>query len=338
MISSISRLEWGEYNGENVYLYKISQPNGSFVEVTNFGARIVSICVPDRYGKIQNVVLGFDSLQAYLQDTCYLGATLGRVANRIRDGKFFLNGEEYILEQNDGPNSNHSGSSGLHNQVFECEMKSGNLRLSYDSIAGQGGFPGTVNVVVSYDFSCENVLSVRYEGNSDSATPLDMSNHTYFNLSGQSSKILDHHLSIPSVNTLEMGPDYIPTGKINYKARHVFYGQQINAVLNQNAIKGLNSYYVFSNKLDKHPILLSHYPSGRFLEITTSSPGVMLYTGDYLTTTSKGHFGEFYAPYNGLCLECHSYPNSVNLPEFPSIILDSQRRYNEYVVMKFYCL
>jgi aldose 1-epimerase len=322
MSSSISRKSWGNYKNKDIYLFRIENENGAFVELTNYGATVVSIVVPDKNNWLGNVILGFPELQGYLDDTCYLGSTVGRFANRIGGASFNLDGVDYILEANDHGNSNHSASTGFNSKVFDYIIDDDLLIFRILSEDGEGGYPGNLTLEVCYQWTLDNTLLITYTAVTDQKTVVNITNHCYFNLSVTGHNSLNHRLTINAESMLEASADYIPTGRII----------KTNATQLKD-LKAINTCYILNEQ--GAAAMLTDPNSGRKLEISTSYPGLMLYTGDYLESQYNGHSGKPYKPLDGLCLECQYYPDSPNHSNFPSTILEPDHLYQESITYKF---
>lgn len=314
---------------------------GAYIEVSNYGATLISIFVPDKEDKLENVILGFPQLQGYINDQGYLGSTVGRFANRIGKATFNLDGKKIELEQNDGTNSNHSGSAGFHKKVFSCQINGDVLIFSLLSADGEGGFPGNLKVEVHYQWNDENELKIDYFGLTDLNTVFNLTNHSYFDLSSGRSRIFDHHLSIFSDQIVQAGADYIPTGEIvAADEANTFIDTRLEDKITQTkgSIKGWNICYVLDADRQKSGLpaaLLVDPISGRRLSLHTSYPGLILYTGDYLNTTDPGHNGNLYKPFDGMCLEAQFFPDSPNHPTFPPAKLYAGEIAHHYILFKF---
>jgi aldose 1-epimerase len=331
---------WGEYTGQPVYLFKLENASGAYVELTNYGATLVSAVVPDAYGLYGNVVLGFSSLQAYIDDKCYIGSTIGRYANRIGGAKFVLDDTTYFLENNDGPNTNHGGSSGFNSNVFSSVLINDSVSFSLQSKDGDGGYPGNLDLTVNYRFTDLNELIITYHALTDKKTVANFTNHAYFNLSNDGGKIFDHSLTVSADQVLESGAEYIPTGLIKPTGDMTLANTPIRArmVVKKDAITGLNDCYILheqSNTPYKPAAQLIEKISGRKLEVFTSYPAIMVYTADYLQSKHPGHHLQPYGAFDGLCLECQYYPDSPNHPHFPTTVLDAGAIYQETIIYKF---
>ncbi|WPP49221.1 aldose epimerase family protein [Catalinimonas niigatensis] len=337
MKERITTQRWGKHQEKEVYLFRIENTDGTFVELTNYGASMVSIHVPDRKGELGNVVLGFPSLEGYVQDRSYVGATIGRFANRIKGAEFTLDGKRYVLEDNDHGNSNHGGTSGFHAKVFDFEVGEDQLTFHLHSPNGEGGYPGNLRLSVSYSWNEHHEMYIHYTAHTDQKTITNFTNHAYFNLSSEAQSILDHELNIEAQEMLEMGADFIPTGKIIPVAHIDFSQDKIRSKMTfrNDTVKGLNSCYVLDRKTEKPDAILMDASSGRKMEVFTSYPGMLLYTGDYLFSQVPGHHSKNYKAFDGLCLECQYYPDSPHHPHFPSSILEVGQLYDEFIKLRF---
>lgn len=327
MSTTITHKAWGTAHNQEVFLFRLENSVGAFVELTNYGATLVSIHVPDKNGWLDNVIIGFPTLAGYMDDTSYIGSTIGRYANRVSNAQFNLDGITYRLEANDGENANHSASSGFNSKVFGFEINDDELVFVLHSNDGEGGYPGNLNLRVTFKWSDDNELSIHYKAVSDKDTFANFTNHAYFNLSNGDLTIADHQLDISAKNIAAAGADYIPTGEI-IPAEPI--------VLDIN--KGINSYHILDeDKLtaNNYAARLTEASSGRTLTVTTSYPGVFLYTGDYLNSKHLNVDNRYCQAFEGLCLECQHYPDAMNRPEFPSALLKKHEVYSEYINLKF---
>jgi aldose 1-epimerase len=339
--NKISKTPWGNADGREVFLFKIANRKGEFIEVSNYGATLVSVFVRDREGRTENVILGFPVLQSYISDQHYMGSTVGRFANRIGNATFNLDGKKIELEQNDGPNSNHSGSAGFNKKVFDYEIKEDTLIFSVLSPDGEGGFPGNLKVEIHYRWSEERELEIDYYGQTDQHTVFNLTNHSYFDLSSGKRRMVDHHLSVFSDQIVEAGADYIPTGELVAAGEaYTFKNTLIEDRLQQpdGSLKGLNICYVLDAERQKSGLpaaSLFDPHSGRSLTLYTSYPGLMLYTGDYLHTNDPGFNRKPYRAFDGMCLEAQFFPDSPNHPSFPSAELRAGELAHHYIIFKF---
>lgn len=337
-MSKISYKVWGAVDAKEVYLFRIENSGGAYAEFTNYGATIVSVNVPDKDGKIGNVILGFPALEGYLADTCYIGATIGRFANRIDQAKFVLDNKTYYLHNNDNGNANHSGKSGFNFKVFGFSIDDDVLAFHLLSPDGDGGFPGELHLKVSYEFTYDNRLLISYHAVTNKKSIANFTNHAYFNLNAGKGDIVNHKLIIAADTVLKANAAHIPTGLIAPAAHLSFNGQQVKEKFTKmnGEVAGLNIYYILNKHNKVEPAcILTDDESGRVMEVCTSYPGVMLYTGDYLHSTHTGNGGKVYKPFDGLCLECQYYPDSPNHSHFPSTELNPGETYQHNIQLKF---
>jgi aldose 1-epimerase len=341
MTSKITCKNWGYHEGKAVLLFRIENLNGAYIELTNYGACIVAGVVPDHNNQLGHVILGLDSLGGYLVDQCYLGSTIGRFANRIGKAAFELGGKQYFLDANDNGNSNHSGHDGYNSKVFDYQIYDDKIRFTLQSADGEGGYPGNVELTVTYQWTDSNQLKINYDAMSDQLTIANFTNHAYFNLSGQESSISDHQLTIYASRVLQTDENYIPTGKILPAGTKSFSSERIGDQIKQNDNEqGFNDYYILNERKDNNntvslAAVLDQEGSGRRLNVYTSYPGLMFYTGDFLNSPSPGHLNKLYKPFDGLCLECQSYPDAPNHSSFPSATFKPGELYPEKIIYEF---
>lgn len=343
---NISQTTIGSIEGKEVYLFTISHPLGAQIQLLNYGATWTSALIPDKSGKLADVLLGYNDLNGYLSDTNYMGNTIGRFANRISRASFTINGQTYFLDQNEGDNTNHGGFLGMNNQVFESEVAGDKVVFSLKSPDGQGGFPGNVLMKVSYSFSDDLMVNINYWAITDKDTYLNLTNHAYFNLAGSGS-ILKHQLQISSSEMLETNENFIPTGKLIPVNGTEFdftslrsIGEEMN-VKSQQLIwnRGYNHCY----PIPKTPEGVSSQPavtlidplSGRILQLFTTLPSVLVYSAGYLNSNLPGKSGVCYKPCDGICLEAQFYPDSPNQALFPSCLLGKNQVYNQSIEFHF---
>lgn len=341
--TKISKKPFGTLNdGRNADLYILTNANDMEVHITNYGGIVTAIKTPDKDGNIENVVLGFDSLKKYLGDDPYLGAIVGRYANRIADGTFTLDGKKYTLAKNNGDNHLHGGIKGFDSVLWDAEMMDdGSLKLSYLSEDGEEGYPGNLDVRVTYSLTDDNGLHIEYEATTNQATPVNLTNHSYFNLSGNpEATILDHQLKINADRYTPVNDELIPTGEIQpvegtpfdftefhrvgARIDQVEGGYDHNYVLNQAASDSLF-----------HAATLYSPESGREMKVLTIEPGIQFYSGNFLDGSLKGPDGTPFVQHAALCLETQHFPNSPNEPEFPSTILRPDEKYHTVTVYQF---
>ena len=348
----MTRRPWGEFDGKEVELFRLESRSGASVEISELGGAIVSLTATDRDGEFADVVLGFNDLESYVADTNpYFGAIVGRYANRIAGGRFTLDGETYNLPQNDGQNSLHGGVRGLTRVVWDGEpILTGHGRgvaLRYRSPDGEEGYPGNVDFEVRYVLGV-NDLRIEAEAVSDKATVVNLSFHSYFNLKGEGEgDILDHELSLPSLAYTPVGADLIPTGEIvSVQGTPMNFvpltrvGDRIDDDFEQLRFGGgYDHNWVVQESgtavAEPEPVARLHEPeSGRLLLVTSTAPGLQLYTGNFLDGTLVGKSGRPYVHRGGLCLETQHFPDSPNQPGFPSTVLrpgETYRQVTEYV-------
>ncbi len=336
----ISQHEWGEYFGCKVYLFRLENASGAYVQLTNYGATLVSIVVPDKGGNFDNVVLSYPSLADYIADECYLGATVGRFANRIGGASFTLDGTIYHLDANDGDNSNHSGSAGFNSRVFDSQITEEGVSFNLQSKDGDGGFPGNLSLTVTYNWTDDNELKITYRATSDKKTVANFTNHVYFNLAAKGDGIFDHTLKVYAGEVLDVDAAYIPTGLIKPAGDKALNGEPLRSkmMVDDKVITGINNCYLLQDNGPRSlqpAAALADNASGRKLEVFTTYPSLMLYTGDYLHSEGNGSFNRPYKPFDGLCLECQHYPDSPNHAHFPSTVLKPGEEYHETIVYKF---
>jgi aldose 1-epimerase len=347
----IERKAWGETSdGQAVELFTLSREGAPTVRVTSYGAYIVSILAPDRDGKMADVVLGYRDLAGYLGDTNFLGAVVGRYANRIARGEFSLGGKRYTLARNNAPNHLHGGPKGFHTKVWAPRIVSGPegdaLELAITSPDGEEGYPGTLTATVVYSLDADGGLKLAYSATTDAETVLNLTNHAYFNLAGEGSgDILGHELQIEADSFTAVDETLIPTGEIRPVAgtpldfrEPVAIGARIDDAFPQlQAGGGYDNNYVVRGEPGELRLAARVFEpgSGRVLEVLTTQPGVQLYSGNFLDGTVVGKSGRPYGKRSGFCLETQHFPDSPNHPEFPSVVLAPGERYSETTVYRF---
>jgi aldose 1-epimerase len=334
--------------GASVDLYTLTNANGMEAAIMNRGAILVSLKTPDRSGKMADVVLGFDTLEGYLGENPYFGAVVGRYGNRIAKGRFTLNGKEYKLATNNGPNALHGGLQGFDKQVWQAQPvgKSG-LRLTYVSKDGEEGYPGTLTTTIEYTLTDANELKLAYSATTDKDTVLNVTNHSYFNLAGEGTgDILGHRMQLFADRFTPVDATLIPTGELkpvagtpfDFRQPHLI-GERIDAAGDEQ-IKfggGYDHNWVVNGSMGTlRPAARVVEPkSGRILEVSTTEPGVQFYTGNFLDGTIKGKGGKVYKRRYGFCLETQHFPDSPNHPKFPSVVLKPGGKFASNTVFKF---
>lgn len=339
-----------ELNGKETDLFILKNKNGVEIAVTNYGAFAVSIMVPDKNGNFADVVLGHSSLNDYLHTPeKYLGAVIGRYGNRIAGGKFILEGKEYNLAINNGPNSLHGGIVGFNAVVWDVvQADSQTLKLSYLSKDGEEGFPGNLKTELTYHLSDDNAFEISYRATTDKTTIVNLTQHSFFNLAGQgnpTSSICDNILTINADFYTPMDNVSIPTGAIapvagtpmDFSTPHVV-GERIDNDFEQLIFgKGYDHCYVLNKKEAGELSFAAKVvepKSGRTLEVYTTEPGVQLYTGNWLGGF-EGKNGATYPERSALCLETQHFPDSPNKPHFPSVVLKPGEVYTQTCIYKF---
>src|SRR5690606_14121540 len=348
---AISQEDFGKLpTGESIQKYTMTNANGMVVSVINYGGIITNLEVPDKNGKIADVVLGFNSLEGYLTPPPYFGAIIGRFGNRIANGKFSLDGKQYELALNDGQNHLHGGNKGFDKVVWEVttitNATSVALQLHYLSKDMEEGYPGNLNTTVTYTLTNDNALKVNYKANTDKKTVVNLTQHSYFNLSGDFSKdILGQQISINADTFLPVDATLIPTGEFKEVAGTPFdftqaktIGKQINQD-NEQLKRGLgyDHCWVLNREADGLSLAATAYDpaSGRFMEVFTTEPGIQFYSGNFLDGTLKSKSGGTYAKRSGFCLETQHYPDSPNQENFPSVVLNPDQTYTSETTFKF---
>ncbi|GIM27707.1 aldose 1-epimerase [Clostridium polyendosporum] len=347
----ITRSFYGKtLEGKEVDIFTLSNDNGMVVKISNYGGIVVSLIVPDKNGKLDDVVLGYDRLDGYLKNGSFFGAIIGRHANRIENASFEINGVVYNVTKNEGENQLHGGLIGFHKVVWRAEIvRKGQdecLQLSYISKDGEEGYPGNLDVKVIYTLTDDNALRIDYLAISDKDTVVNLTNHSYFNLSGHASgDILKHEVMIDADRFTVNDKYSIPTGEIRrvkgtlmdftkltpiesgifseYEQIAFGHGYDHNWVLNVSGEKAEKAAEVFDAS------------NGRLMEVYTTKPGIQLYTGNYLDESECCKDSARYVKNSGLCLETQYFPNSVKHEHFPSPILKAGERYNHTTMYKF---
>lgn len=344
MKSSITEQAFGSYEGETITKYTLTNAGGMQVGIINYGGTITDIITADKAGNKGNVVLGFDSLSGYLQKgNPYFGSLVGRYGNRIANGKFTLDGQQYTLAGNNDGNSLHGGNKGYDKVVWKAEKLSGDrsLQFTYLSKDGEEGYPGNLNIKVVYTLGEDNGLKIDYTATTDKATPVNLTNHAYYNLSaGKDSTILGHDLMLNANKFTEVTDNLIPTGKLSdVKGGPMdFTSSKMIGKEIQQVKGGYDHNWILNKKgsdLEKAAELFEAI-SGRVMEVWTTEPGIQFYSGNFLNGTlinTRG--GASYVKHAGLCLETQHYPDSPNQPAFPSTILKPGETYRQTTIYKF---
>jgi aldose 1-epimerase len=340
---TVTMIKTETIDGKEVRTFELKNEKGTTVHLTNYGAIVTKMLIADRAGNLENIVLGFDEVEQYKQNGYYFGATVGRYANRIANGRFTLDGEEYQLAQNDGQNHLHGGEEGFNEQVWEATPFTGEntvgVRMAYLSPDGEEGYPGQLSTVATFTLDNDNVFGIRYEATTDKKTIVNLTHHGYFNLSAMKEDILDHELTIFAEHYTPVDETLIPTGEIREVKNTPFdftrahkIGERIDQVAG-----GYDHNYVIRKEdpeaMTKHAELY-HSGSGRLMELYSDAPGVQFYSGNFLDGAT-GTDGQVYNKHTGLCLEPQLFPDSPNQPNFPSATLAPGETYSHKIELHF---
>lgn len=342
---SIIKSDFGKTKeGQPVDLYTLSNANGVTVKITNYGGIVTSLTVPDKNGQMDDVVLGFDSLDKYLEGHPYFGAIVGRYGNRIAKGKFTLNGTEYKLAANNGENHLHGGIKGFDKVVWNAEIvKKENevaIKLSYLSKDGEEGYPGNLSVVVIYTLTNDNELKILYEAETDKPTPINLTHHSYFNLKGAGNgNILGHLMTFAADRFTPVDEGLIPTGELR-SVKDTPMDFTVSKAIGEriDRVKGGYDHNYVLNDWDgslRQAAKVVEPASGRVMEVWTTEPGLQFYTGNFLDGTITGKNSKVYHKHYGFCLETQHFPDSPNKPEFPSTILEPGEKYTHTTIYRF---
>ncbi len=336
-------------DGKQTGLYILTNANGCEIAVTNLGAKIVSLVVPDKEGRFVDIVLGHASVEEYLKsEEPYFGAVCGRTANRIAKGKFKLDGKEYTLAINNGPNSLHGGIKGFNAVVWEVEKVSENsIELSYLSKDGEEGYPGNLDVKITYTLTDNNALDIEYHAVTDKTTILNLTNHSYFNLSGEGDPYIgDHLLEMKCRNYLPTDDTAIPYGKaepvegtpMDFTTPHPI-GERIDDNFEQLRFgKGYDHTFIIDKEKEDEYAYFGYCESpktGIRMEMYTTEPGVQVYTGNWMTGNFEAKNGHTYPRRAAVCFETQHFPDSINKPDYPSVVLHPEEVFKSKTTYKF---
>jgi aldose 1-epimerase len=335
-------------DGREVKSYALKNKNGVEMKVINYGGIITHLKTADRNGVSEDIVLGYDSLDGYLKETPYFGALIGRYGNRIANGKFSIDGKEYTLDKNNNGQHLHGGAKGFDKVFWEIEPYTSSegeaLKLTYLSKDGEEGYPGNLSVKVDYILTDANELKIIYEATTDKKTVVNLTQHTYFNLTGSKRDILDHELVIKSDKLVPVTKVLIPTGKLtDVKGTPFDFNEptKVGSRINQKdpqllAGGGYDHCWVLSST-DSIKLAATLYDSasGRFVEVLTTEPAIQFYSGNFLNGKITGKNGVAYTHRFGLCLETEHFPDSPNQPKFPSVLLAPGEVYKTQTTYKF---
>lgn len=350
LTSSVSKKPFGKLpGGEEVSLYTLINKNGLQMQVMNYGATITSLLVPDKNGVLEDVVLGFDNLETYVKGTPFIGAIVGRYGNRIAKGEFSIDGKQFKVAQNNNGQHLHGGPLGYDKVYWNLEEYSSPegpaVKLSYLSKDGEEGYPGNLQIGVVYILTHDNELKISYTATTDKKTLVNLTQHAYFNLTGNTKRdILDHQLIIHADKFLPVEETMIPTGEIKPVENTPFDFRRLTAVgarvdqQEEQLIrgKGYDHCWILSSEKElKHAATLSEPTSGRHMDVFTTEPGMQLYSGNFLDGTLTGRHGIVYKYRFGLCLETQHFPDSPNNQKFPSTELSPGEIYSTQTIYRF---
>jgi aldose 1-epimerase len=338
---------FGKHNGKEVYLLTLTNKAGNVIRLTNFGAKITWIEVPDKTGKKDNITFGYDTFDETINGDMSFGSVVGRFANRIAKGKFTLDGVEYTLPLNNGPNTLHGGPLGWHSVVWNTEVLKDNkfpaVKFTYTSPDMEQGFPGSVNVGVVYTWTDNNEIIMDYTCTTDKKTVVNITNHAYFNLHGAGNgNVLDHVLTIKASAFSPVDSVMIPAKEsrpvagtpFDFTTPHTI-GERIGENYDQLILgRGYDHNYILDNKEEVDASVYEPV-SGRMLEVITDQPGLQLYTGNFLDGTKIGHGGKPFNFRSGMCLESDHYPDSPNRPDFPTTVLNPGETFKSTTIYRF---
>jgi aldose 1-epimerase len=336
-----------EVDGKQTDLFTLKNQNGMEVCVTNFGGRIVSIMVPDREGKLQDVVLGFDSVQDYINKPSDFGASIGRYANRIANGRFTLNDSTYQLPLNNFGHCLHGGPKGFQYRVYDAQqVDDKTLQLTYKAADGEEGFPGNITCKVTMALTEDNAIDIQYEAETDAPTIVNMTNHSYFNLDGDAQSNAEQLLTVNADEFTPVDSTYMTTGEIlpvegtpmDFRTPTPVGARIDNFDYEQ--LKNGNGYdhnWVLNTKGDINQVCatLKSLKTGIVLDVYTTEPGIQVYTGNFLDGTLSGKHGVVYNKRASVCLETQKYPDAPNKPEWPSATLNPGEKYTSRCIYKF---
>ena len=329
----VTTQSFGSFDGKDVSLFTLTNKKGDVLKLSNYGAVIVEIIVPDRNGRKENVTLGYDNLDGYVNGDPYFGKVVGQYANRIAKGRFSLEGAEYTLAINNAPNALHGGPTGWHSRMWDAEVLKNTdfpaVRFTYNKPDMEEGFPGNVVAEVIYTWTDNDEIILDYKVTTDKKTVVNITNHAYFNLHGAGvGDILDHEAVIRASSFTPVDSTLIPTGEIrpvegtpfDYRAPHLI-GERIGMDYDQLKLGGGYDHNFVLDNAEEVDAMVYDPSTGRVLEVLTDQPGVQLYTGNFLDGTQTGHGGKVYNYRSGFCLETQHFPDSPNQAAFPSVIL-----------------
>lgn len=334
-----------QIDNKKIDLFTLNNNQGLKTQITNYGARVVSLFVKDKDGNFDDIVLGYDTIDDYLtKPELFLGATIGRYGNRISKSKFSINNKEYNLSKNEGENQLHGGNKGFHNVVWNAnQISDSELELTYLSKDKEEGFPGNLNVKVIYKLTDENELKISYFATTDKETHVNLTHHSYFNLTGKlNSSIENHELQINATHYTPVNQEMIPTGKIELVLDSPFdfkFSKTIGKDLNNNhqqlkIAAGFDHNFVLNDNKIKKATTVKELVSGRIMEVFTNEPGIQFYSGNHINNV-VGKNNIVYQNRNAFCLETQHFPDSPNQSNFPSTLLKPGEEYYSFCIYKF---
>jgi aldose 1-epimerase len=343
----VTTQSFGSFDGKDVSLYTLTNKKGDVLKLSNYGAVIVEIIVPDRNGKKENVTLGYDNLDGYVNGDPYFGKVVGQYANRIAKGKFTLDGVDYTLAINNPPNALHGGPTGWHSRVWDAQVLKNTdfpaIRFTYNKPDMEEGYPGNVVAEVVYTWTDNDEIILDYKVSTDRKTVVNITNHAYFNLHGAGTgDILDHEAVIRASSFTPVDSTLIPTGEIrpvegtpfDFRTPHLI-GVRIGEDYDQLKLGGGYDHNFVLDNAEEVDAMVYDPSTGRVLEVLTDQPGVQLYTGNFLNGTQTGHGGKVYNYRSGFCLETQHFPDSPNQEAFPSVILMPEEPFLSSTTFRF---
>ncbi len=343
----VTTQSFGSFDGKDVSLYTLTNKKGDVLKLSNYGAVIVEIIVPDRNGRKENVTLGYDNFDGYVSGDPYFGKVVGQYANRIAKGKFTLDGVDYTLAINNAPNALHGGPTGWHSRVWDAQVLKNTdfpaIRFTYNKPDMEEGFPGNVVAEVVYTWTDNDEIIMDYKVTTDKKTVVNITNHAYFNLHGAGvGDILDHEAVIKASSFTPVDSTLIPTGEIrpvegtpfDFRTPHLI-GERIGEDYDQLKLGGGYDHNFVLDNAEEVDAMVYDPSTGRVLEVLTDQPGVQLYTGNFLNGTQTGHGGKVYNYRSGFCLETQHFPDSPNQAAFPSVILTPEEPFLSSTTFRF---
>ena len=343
----ITKERWGEAQGKEIFKYTIENESGASVQLGSVGAAVVAVNVPDREGRLADVVIGYPKAESYFADGPCAGKCPGRYANRIALGRFSLGGKEYTLPVNNGPNHLHGGPEGFQNRVWDSRIEGDGVEFMYFSEDGEMGYPGNLKVVARYEWSEENELRLTFTAQTDAETVVNLTNHSYFNLDGEGSgTVLNHILRLNASEWLPTSESLIPLGDSEPVAGTPMdflnpkpIGRDIKADFPALKYgKGYDNCWVIDGHMKgqlSEAAELRSPVSGRVLKVFTTQPGVQIYTGNWLNGCPEGKNGHVYHDYDAVAIECQHYPDCPNHPDYPSTVLRPGETFEQAIIWAF---